>query len=188
MLLARGSITKNQSFSWLTWIKMHETNPSVHNIKLTRYLSYQWFSCTLFTRICRDTTHQRHFAVSKPHNSKLDHRRDSVTLLIHIRKVAWDESGNGGRKGGSSRAAGDGRGRRSGTRGIADGGWLSRLDGQKERKRELVQPARPLGGGRSWRKAWGLVSLPGIEESIRRWEPSATNASDALRHCTPERP
>lgn len=29
-----------------------------------------------------------------------------------------------------------------------------------------------------------MVSLPGIEESIRRWELSATNASDALRHCT----
>lgn len=57
-------------------------------------------------------------------------------------------------KGGSSGAAGDGRGRRSGTRGVADGGWLSRLDGQKERKRELVQPARPLGG---WTK---------LEESV----------------------
>lgn len=63
---------------------------------------------------------------------------------------------------------------------------VGRLDGQKERKRGLAQPARPLGGGRSQRKgAWGLVSLLGIEESIRRWEPSATNASDALRHCTP---
>lgn len=40
-------------------------------------------------------------------------------------------------------------GRRGGTRGVADGRWLGRLDGQKERKRGLVQPARLLGGGRS---------------------------------------
>lgn len=40
-------------------------------------------------------------------------------------------------------------GRRGGTRGVADGRWLGRLDGQKERKRGLVQPARSLGGGRS---------------------------------------
>lgn len=37
-------------------------------------------------------------------------------------------------KGGSG-AAGDGRGRRGGTRGVADGGWLSRLDGRREKER-----------------------------------------------------
>lgn len=37
----------------------------------------------------------------------------------------------------------------AGTRGVADGRWLGRLDGQKERKRGLAQPARSLGGGRS---------------------------------------
>lgn len=146
--LARGSTTKKSILSSTDINQNRETSSSVDNAKLTRYLSYQQFTCTLFTPVYRNTTHQRHFAVSKPHNSKLDHRRDSVTLLIHIRKVARDEGGNGGRKGGSG-ATGDGRGRRGGTRGVADGGWLSRLDGQKERKRGLAQPARPLGGGRS---------------------------------------
>lgn len=148
MLLASHVVRLQKINLSSTDMNQNARNESIRSqlTKLTRYLSYQRFSCTLFTRICRDTTHQRHFAVSKPHNSKLDHRRDSVTLLIHIRKVARDESGNGGRKGGSS---GDGRGRRGGLRGVADGGWLSRLDGQKERKRGLVEPARPLGGGRS---------------------------------------
>lgn len=42
-------------------------------------------------------------------------------------------------------------GRRGGTRGVADGRWLGRLDGQKERKRGLAGSAstRSLGGGRS---------------------------------------
>lgn len=40
-------------------------------------------------------------------------------------------------------------GRRGGTGGVADGRWLGRLDGQKERKRGLAQPAWSFGGGRS---------------------------------------
>lgn len=77
-------------------------------------------------------------------------------------------------KGGSG-AAGDGRGRRGGTRGVADGGWLSRLDGQKERKRGVAQPARPL---RGW---WTKLEERGVGVGFlawhrgidtRRWEPA----------------
>lgn len=63
--------------------------------------------------------------------------------------------------------------------------------GWAERGKEKAELADTAAWG--WLKAeeaegregvWGLVSLPGIEESIRWWELSATNASDALRHCT----
>lgn len=67
------------------------------------------------------------------------------------------------------------------------GGWADWMARKREREGWLSRHGRrrrSLGGGRSWRKG-ASVSLPGIEESIRWWEPSATNASDALRHCTP---
>ncbi|KAG7202703.1 hypothetical protein KM043_009877 [Ampulex compressa] len=55
--------------------------------------------------------------------------------------------------------------------------------GERESARGRTGAAEGRGSQREG--VWGLVSLPGIEESIRRWEPSATNASDALRHCSP---
>lgn len=81
-------------------------------------------------------------------------------------------------------------GRRGGTRGVADGGWLGRLDGQKERKRGLAQPARPP-LARGWTKpeergvgvgflAWhrGIDTLVGTQRHQRLRRPTSLHPND----------